>query len=581
MEICERVQQTWKQTCASTLARNTGWMTYALKMPSMLSDKEISEILTGSSKGGNVLTISDEMSAVSTMATESTDPSKLTNGSLLTRNTVWNLVGQVTPMAVGLIAIPHLVHALGTDRFGVLTIAWMVVGYFSFFDLGLGRAMTNLVAQKLATKRDHELPAIIWTANLLMGAMGILGAIVLVFLSPLLVQNLLKTPPALQVETTRAFYLLSLSVPFVISTAGFRGVLEARQKFGIINVVRIPMGIATFAAPLLVLPWSKDLTAVVGILVVMRILFWSVYTFLVLRDIPILLRRIVIDMHLLPMLFSFGAWMTVSNVVSPIMAYLDRFLVGTMLSLTAVAYYATPFEIATKMSILPMAIVGVLFPAFSTALVVDHKHAGKLFQRAVKYVVLALLPLTLLIVLFAQNFLSIWLGSNFASHSTHVLQILAIGVFVNGMAALPFALVQGAGRADITGKLHLFELPFYLVTVWTLTRYFGIEGTALAWTIRVITDAILLFWATGRFVDIIVRLRSILVAMAAVAAMLALTMIDMSLPVKILVAVVSLLSFAAATWFAMLAADERIFILNLRFFLLPSRFYRKVLGLEI
>src|ERR1019366_7658910 len=159
-----------------------------------------------------------------------------------------------------------LVHALGTDRFGVLTIAWMVVGYFSFFDLGLGRAMTNLVAQKLATESDQELPAIIWTANLLMGALGVLGAIVLALLSPVLVQHLLKTPPALQVETTRAFYLLSLSVPFVISTAGFRGILEARQKFGVINIVRIPMGVATFAAPLIVLPWSKDLTAVVGVL---------------------------------------------------------------------------------------------------------------------------------------------------------------------------------------------------------------------------------------------------------------------------------------------------------------------------
>lgn len=557
MKILERVQQAWKQTCASTLARNTGWMALALKMSNLLSGNEISKILTGSSKGGNVLAVSKEKFAAPTMATESTDVSKLTSGLLLTRNTVWNLVGQVAPMAVGLIAIPHLVHALGTDRFGVLTIAWMVVGYFSFFDLGLGRAMTNLVAQKLATGRDHELPAIIWTANLLMVAMGILGAIVLALLSPVLVRNLLKTPPTLQLETTRAFYLLSLSVPFVISTAGFRGVLEARQKFGIINVVRIPMGIATFAAPLLVLPWSKNLTALVGILVAMRILFWLVYTFLALRDIPILLHKIVMDTHLLPMLFSFGAWMTVSNIVSPIMAYLDRFLVGMMLSLTAVAYYATPFEIATKMSILPMAIVGVLFPAFSTALVADRKHVGKLFQRAVKYVVLALLPLTLLIVLFAQNCLNIWLGSTFASHSTRVLQILAIGVLVNGMAALPFALVQGAGRADITGKLHLSELPFYLVIVWILTRYFGIEGTALAWTIRVIADAILLFWATGRFVGIIVRLKFIFFAMATVVIVFAMTMIGMSLPVKILIAIVSLSLFAVAAWFAVLAADER------------------------
>lgn len=526
-----------------------------------------------------MLNAPNEKLVVLTAAVEDTEVKKLTSGSLLARNTLWNLVGQIAPMAVGLFAIPVLIHALGTDRFGVLTIAWMVVGYFSFFDLGLGRAMTNLVAQKLATESDQELPAIIWTANLLMGALGVLGAIVLALLSPVLVQHLLKTPPALQLETTRAFYLLSLSVPFVISTAGFRGILEARQKFGVINIVRIPMGVATFAAPLIVLPWSKDLTAVVGVLLTARIVFWLVYTSLALREMPFLLHRIAIDLRLFPTLFRFGAWMTVSNIVSPMMAYLDRFLVGMLLSLTAVAYYATPFEVATKMGILPMAIVGVLFPAFSTALAADREHAGKLFRRAVKYVALMLFPLSLLVVFFAQDGLTIWLGPAFASHSTRVLQLLAIGVLANGIASLPFALMQGAGRADITGKLHLLELPFYLAAVWILTKHFGIEGTAIAWTLRVIVDCILLFWAVKRLLGKILRQRTIIVGTAAMAAAFALAMVvNVSLPVKILISVLALLSFAAIAWFALLVAEERTAIQGLRVRLLPPRLRPKPIG---
>jgi O-antigen/teichoic acid export membrane protein len=499
---------------------------------------------------------------VSVKAINDAEARKLTSGSLLARNTVWNLVGQIAPMTVGIVAIPRLIHALGTDRFGVLTIAWIVVGYFSLFDLGLGRAMTNLVAQKLATESDHDLPAIVWTANLLMGMMGILGGIALALLSPLLVQHLLKTPPAIQLETTRAFYVLSLSVPFVISTAGFRGVLEARQKFGIINAVRVPMGIATFAAPLLVLPWSKGLIAVVGILVIARFLFWLVYTYLALRDMPILLHHFAIDTHLLPMLFSFGAWMTVSNVVGPLMVYMDRFLVGILMSLTAVTYYATPYEVATKVLILPLAIVGVLFPAFSSALAADRVHAGVLFRRAVKYVVIVLFPVTLLMVLFAQNGLSIWLGPAFANHSTRVLQWLAIGVFANGMASLPLALVQGAGRADITGKLHLLELPFYLAMVWVLTTHFGIEGTAVAWAVRVIVDAILLFGAAGWFVDRLVRLRTVFMAMIGLAAAFALAMVGMSLALKLLAAGLGLILYGAIAWFVLLAVDERAVLSN-------------------
>jgi O-antigen/teichoic acid export membrane protein len=57
--------------------------------------------------------------------------------------------------------------------------------------------------------------------------------------------------------------------------------------------------------------------------------------------------------------------MTVSNVVSPLMVYVDRFLIGAFLSISAVAYYVTPHEVVTKLLVLPGAVAAVFFPAFS------------------------------------------------------------------------------------------------------------------------------------------------------------------------------------------------------------------------
>jgi len=513
-------------------------------------------------KGGSVLDTVGAEPVDSAEPFQDSDAKKLTRGPLLARNAVWNLAGQIAPMAVGLFAIPKLIHAIGTDKFGVLMIAWMVVGYFSFFDLGLGRAVTNLLSQKLATDSKHELPALIWTSNLVMGVMGVIGGIILALFSRVIVLTMLKTPLALQAETVRAFYMLSLAVPFVVSTAGFRAILEARQRFRTISLIRIPMGVATFAAPLFVLPWSKSLVAMIGILVVARFVFWLCYAFFALRDMPFLMNRVVINLRLLPMLFSFGAWMTVSNIISPIMSYLDRFLIGMLLSLTAVTYYATPMEVAGKMGIFPSAIVGVLFPAFSTALVADREHAGMLFRRAVKFVTLALFPLTFLMVLFAKNGLSIWLGANFASHSTLVLQILSVGAFTNSIASLPFAMVQGKGRADITGKLHLLELPFYVATVWILTMRYGIEGTAIAWTVRTTCDCALLFWAVERYVGKIPRQKSIVAGIITITVALAVAMLNMSLPLKLVLSVIGMTSYAVAVWSLGLGTNERAFLLK-------------------
>jgi O-antigen/teichoic acid export membrane protein len=440
-----------------------------------------------------VLDTSNEMSVVPTEAIKDTEVKKLTSGSLLARNTVWNLLGQVAPMGVALFAIPMLIRHIGTDRFGILTIAWMVVGYFSLFDLGLGRAMTNLVAQRLGGNRQDELPAIVWTANGVMVVMGIVGAISLAAISPLLTYSLLKIPPNLQQETLHSLFLLSISVPLVISTAGFRGILEAQQKFGLLNIVKIPMGIATFLAPVAVLPFTNSLTALIGALVFARVIFLVACIGLALREMPALRHRFAFDKALLRPLFSFGGWMTVSNIVSPLMVYVDRFLIGGLLSIAAVAYYATPYEVATKLLIVPGALVGVMFPAFSAAMAADRLRGAMLYRRAAKYVGLFLFPVSFVLIIFGRDLLQVWLGHEFAVHSTRVLQILSLGMLANGLAFIPFALIQGTGRADITGKLHFLELPFYLAAVWYLTVHYGIVGTAVAWLLRVVADCIILF----------------------------------------------------------------------------------------
>lgn len=137
--------------------------------------------------------------------------SHLTSGRLLARNTVWNLVGNGVPMVVAVFCIPILVSALGKDRFGVLALAWTVLGYASLFDLGLGRAVTQLVSKKLASREESHVPRLAWTFMLLILLLGCVGGSVTLLASPWLVHQLLKIPEALQTETFRGFYLRATS----------------------------------------------------------------------------------------------------------------------------------------------------------------------------------------------------------------------------------------------------------------------------------------------------------------------------------------------------------------------------------
>jgi O-antigen/teichoic acid export membrane protein len=423
----------------------------------------------------------------------------LTSGRLLARNTVWNLVGNGVPLIVAVFSIPILIHGLGKDRFGVLTLAWALIGYASLFDIGLGRALTQLVAKKLGSGESHEIPALAWTSLLLMLALGAVGALAIIAISPWLVHHALKVPEGIQQEVLRAFYLLGLALPAVIATAGLRGLLEAHQRFDLITALRIPTGVFTFVGPLMALPFSRSLGPVVGILVAGRFLGCLAHLLVCLKVIPELRQRVTWHGPSAGPLLRFGGWITVSNIVGPLMVTLDRFLIGGLLSTTAVAYYATPYEVVTKLWLIPGALMGVMFPAFSASFEQDRKRTTALYRRCVKYVFLVLLPVVLLTVVLAHRGLALWLGADFAQHSFRVLQWLALGVFINSLSQVPFVLLQGVGRPDLTAKLHLIELPFYLLTLWWLISTKGVEGAAIAWTTRVGVDGIVLFGIARRF----------------------------------------------------------------------------------
>ncbi len=380
-----------------------------------------------------------------------------------------------------------LLRQLGADRFGILALVWVVIGYFGVFDFGLGRAMTQLVAERLGSNARNTVPEIVRGTLLLTMALGLVGAAGLGCIAPWLVTRVLNIPPALVDESLHAFYLLALSVPLVICSVCLRGVLEAHQRFGQVNVVRIPLGVWTFVGPLGALLVSQSLVPIVGVLLIGRVVACAAYAGLALRltgrgrwrrPEPAVLQR----------LFAFGGWMTVTNLVGPLLVYLDRILIGSIMSMSAVTHYATPYEVASRLSFIPAGLVGVLFPALAFSLSHDRSQTSKILQRGLDGAALLVLPLTIVLSAYATPILRWWVGDEIAQHGSAVLRWLPIGVFLNSLGQMTVAQLQACGRPDLSAKLHLAELVPYGIALWWMTHSWGIEGAAIAWTLRVGVD---------------------------------------------------------------------------------------------
>jgi O-antigen/teichoic acid export membrane protein len=410
----------------------------------------------------------------------------------LKTNAYWNLAGSATPLIFGVVTIPYLLDSLGVEVFGILTLIWAVIGYFSLFDFGLGRALTQQVATTRASQSLGRLASLIRTGLLLVVATGLLGGLVLAALAPALGFKWLNVTSSLQTSTVHSLLIASIGIPLTTLTAGLKGVLEAYEDFKPVNVLRILLGIANFALPALsVMLLGPSLEFAVSALILARLVVLWMHIVLVNRKISIEWVYQNTSKTDATYLVRFGAWMTLSNLLGPLMVTADRFIVSSALGAAVVAYYTVPFEVLIRFLILPGALTVALFPRMAAVLATDKVSAKVLYKKALNFVCILLLPIMLLTAMGSYPALLVWLGPEFAEKSWPIAAVLAVGVFFNGIAQIPHATIQSGGNVRATALLHLGEAIVYFPFLIILVHYFELLGAAIAWSTRAAVDLVI------------------------------------------------------------------------------------------
>lgn len=410
------------------------------------------------------------------------------------RNTILNLIGTGAPFVLGALTIPYLIKQSGVEIFGVLTLVWVLIGYFSLFDFGLGRALTQDIARKLAEGKVNEVPKVINLGMLLVLSAGLVGGVVLAGASAIWGVQWLGVSLSLQTDVYISLLIASLGIPFTTATSGLRGILEAYQEFGKVNVLRVVLGLANFGMPALtVMFFGPELKWMVCSLVFSRVLIFIAHIIYVREKTQFYWVSPKNNTKDVSELISFGSWMTLSNIISPLMVTGDRFVVSSIVGASVVAYYTVPFEILIRFLVLPAALTAAIFPKLAALLAVNRSEGFQLFKKSVGFVALVMAFICLIAALGSHAGISLWLGSNFAQHSWYLASIMALGIFFNSIAQIPHAVVQASGNAKGTALVHLFEFCLYFPALYISVNNFGLTGAVLVWVGRALIDMLLMF----------------------------------------------------------------------------------------
>lgn len=418
----------------------------------------------------------------------------------------WNLAGMSIPVLVAAATVPALLENLGKEKFGLLALAWGLIGYAGSLDLGLGRAVTQMVASLRGERKLVSVGDILATASGITLATGlIVGALIALFalLGGAGIFQIQSTPES---ELHSAILLMAVALPAQAMSATYKGLNEAFMNFKQISILRAALGIINFFGPYAVSFFTTQLPWLVSTLVISRLVALIIYRWLAsrcLRNEPEIKKTTQFSLTIAKRLFTFGGWVTVSSIIGPLMAQSDRFFIAIMISAAAVSIYVLPYELVVQCLLLVGAVTTVMFPGLSQ-LMNEQPNAWRSYFRKwlLRIAVLMAVVCTGMAILLPV-IMGLWVGDQLDAKSVVIGQILCLGVFANSLGSMYYAAIQAKGRADITAKLHAIELPFYLLFLYFVVESFGLLGVATAWTGRMIIDVMALY-----FIDIKVNKES-------------------------------------------------------------------------
>ena len=424
------------------------------------------------------------------------------------KNSLLNVLTQAFVVVVTFFAIPHILKGLGDTAFGILSLVLIFIGYFSLVDFGLGSAVVKFVADKRSVDDRSSLNAVFTFSCIMSIVIGLIVGLSIFLFSKDLAHLIFKVSGGMDVIVA-CLRIVAATMPFMILQSILKGALMGYERFDTSNLIQAASGVLQWGGILFLVFFGVKLTWIIGYVALLRFGITVLYLFSVLRVSG--LRFSISGLHssLMKGMLGFGGWVMVSQSISPILQYLERFVLSATIATSILPFYVIPFDATSKLLVLATAIAAALFPGLSgiSEPGASRGEFKRVYLTTLKMLAYVMIPTGIILATFAQEILKLWIGESFAVRALPCFQILILAFVVNSIAHIPYTTLHALGKPKIPGIFHLIELPIHIFVVFLSIRMWGVVGAAFATIIRMVLDAILLFWANQKELNLLEMLK--------------------------------------------------------------------------
>lgn len=380
--------------------------------------------------------------------------------SELTRQVGFNAVAQVAPILVAFVLTPVLLHRLGQNRFGLWSLALVIVTTITTLDGGISASLARFFALHSARGGRVDAGRLLLAALLFLALLGVVLTIVAYPLAPRIVP-LLHIPLRLHGEAISVFRWLPPLAILGLMADAIAAVLQGNLRFRELSATTLASSLV-FAVSVLVLVHPGSHTQVLLVATGMRFGVQAIGSLVLASrwlefEAPLLPSRAVIRE-----IWMFSSRMQVSAVTGFVNTEMDALVIAAILPVRYVGLYSIGLQAASALRSVPLYAFPPLLTSFSKAFAISGREAAAAqFERMERRWLPAVLGYGVIAVAAIGFGVPIWLGRRYdLSGLTAALLLTGYTAHV-GLTGMRTCYVRAIGRPGLETRYSL---------VWTVTN---------------------------------------------------------------------------------------------------------------
>jgi len=400
----------------------------------------------------------------------------------LTRNIIYNLIGQGLLLVLGFVAVKYVFKELGEDALGIIYFTLMMNAVLvGVLDLGIFATTVREISAHFNDEPGY-IGELIRTASLFCWSAYVLLAVAVYFGAPLLVEKWIYLKTIDSGTATQVLQVLGIGALIAFPRSLYSSLFRGLQRMEFNNIIDVgttalqQLGvimILAFGGKLL--PVAYWLSASFGLGMLCYVLcahrFFPWWTFVPCFFTGVVRRNLRYSSNMMSISF-----------LAMVQMQADKVIMSKLLPIGLLGYYGFAYSAVSRATLLTSAIAQAAFPSFSSLFRTRGRDCMMpQYRKLQDLVCFGSVPLFAAIPFAAIPVFGFVFDPYVAKMLLLPITFLAIGFYMNGTLNVPYVFSLAVGRPDISVRSNFYALFIVLPVTGILIYYFGLAGASFSW----------------------------------------------------------------------------------------------------